>query len=212
MAHYTVLGAGRLGGTLAKRLASLGHDIHVIVPKPEDAKYQELAALDGISIGSAGTESISGDLTFIATPWEATEEALRKLNLTEGQIIVDCTNPVSYGATGMTLAIDANTSAAELIKRWLPTAKVVKTLNQVGSDILSDPTALSPTPMMGIACDDDDAKSTVSTLLADIGFNAFDAGGLSNARLLEAFALLWMTQAFASGDPGGFAFGKATRK
>lgn len=212
MANYTVLGAGRLGGTLARRLAELGHDVHVIVPKPDDAKYQELASLDRITLASSGSPNKTSDAMFIATPWEVTEKALDDLNVVDGQIVVDCTNPVSYGATGMNLAIDANTSAAELMQGWLPSAKVVKTLNQVGTDILADPAALSPRPMMGVVSDDGNAKSAVSAVLADLGFDAFDAGGLSNARLLEAFALLWMSQAFASGDPGGFAFGKAARR
>ncbi|MEJ6405132.1 NAD(P)-binding domain-containing protein [Yoonia sp. 2307UL14-13] len=212
MANYIVLGAGRLGGTLARRLAELGHDVHVIVPKPDDAKYQELASLEHITLASSGSPNRTSDAMFVATPWEATESALSDLDLAVGQIVVDCTNPVSYGATGMTLAIDANTSAAELMQGWLPAAKVVKTLNQVGSDILGDPAALSPPPMMGLASDDDDAKSAVSALLNDLGFDAFDAGGLQNAHLLEAFALLWMSQAFSTGDPGGFAFGKAARR
>ncbi|MEL7111419.1 MAG: NAD(P)-binding domain-containing protein [Pseudomonadota bacterium] len=211
MANYTVLGAGRLGGTLARCLAGLGHQIQVVVPTPKDPKYQDLASVEGISMTSSVTPDRVGDLMFVATPWEVTEKALGDYDVPDGQVIVDCTNPVSYGATGMSLVIDANTSAAELIQGWLPATKVVKTLNQVGSDILADPAALAPTPMIGVAADDNAAKSRVSGVLADLGVDAFDAGGLENARLLEAFALLWMSQAFTSGDPGAFAFGKATR-
>lgn len=45
---------------------------------------------------------------------------------------------------------------------------------------------------MLIAGDDDARKPAVAGLVADLGFEAGDAGPLVNSRLLEAHAMLWI--------------------
>lgn len=207
-----VLGGGRLGGTLATRLAELGSAVTVSVPNPQDEKYEALRNTRSITVASSKSALPRAHLTFIATPWEATEDAIASAGDMNGRIVVDCTNPVTYGPSGMALAIDANTSAAEMIRGWLPAdAKVVKAFNQLGSAILAAPDLLSPAPICGVASDDLTAKSEILDLSNKLGFDAIDAGGLANARLLEAYALLWMTQAFSGGDPTTFAFGRAQK-
>ncbi|ABD56400.1 NADPH-dependent F420 reductase [Jannaschia sp. CCS1] len=209
MTDHLILGGGRLGGTLAARLAETGHDVTVRVRTPDADEYDALRGVATvIGVDAAGPDA---ELTFVATPWDATEQAIRALGDMAGRTVIDCTNPVSYGPTGMALSIDANTSAAEMIQAWLPDAHLVKAFNQVGSGILGAPSALSPAPLMGVAGDVATAKETVIALVRDLGFDPFDAGVLSNARLLEAQALLWMSQAFSGGDPSGFAFARAQK-
>jgi predicted dinucleotide-binding enzyme len=42
-------------------------------------------------------------------------------------------------------------------------------------------------------------------LLADLGFEALDAGGLRQARILEPLALVWINQAVARGKGRNWA-------
>ena len=44
-------------------------------------------------------------------------------------------------------------------------------------------------------------------LVRDLGFEAVDAGPLKSARLLEPYAMLWITLAMKQGFPRNFAFG-----
>ena len=54
-------------------------------------------------------------------------------------------------------------------------------------------------------CGDDlDSKATVHALAAQIGFDPFDLGPLTKAKLLENFALLWISIAIKHGRE--FAF------
>ena len=46
--------------------------------------------------------------------------------------------------------------------------------------------------------DDKNAKAVVAQLSQDIGFDPVDSGPLSNARLLEPLAVLWMQLAFST--------------
>jgi predicted dinucleotide-binding enzyme len=50
-----------------------------------------------------------------------------------------------------------------------------------------------------VAADDADAKKSVMNLAQRIGFDAVDAGPLSNARLLEPLALLNIRLGYALG-------------
>lgn len=211
MSKFTIVGAGRLGGALGRAFAAHGHSIHFQIPNPDDEKYASLAILPGATVTTSGPPQDNTDMMFIATPWDVTLGAVATLGDLRGRILVDCTNPATYGATGMTRAIDGNTSAAQMIAAQAPDATVVKCFNQVGAPAIEAIAALNPAPVMGVAGDDADAKAMVSVLAAEIGFDPFDAGGLGNAYLLEALALLWMGQAFPSGDPAGFAFGRSAR-
>ena len=57
-----------------------------------------------------------------------------------------------------------------------------------------------------LSLDDADAKGAVHTLATDLGFDAQDAGPFTQARLLEPFALLWISLAFTRGYGREFAF------
>jgi predicted dinucleotide-binding enzyme len=55
-------------------------------------------------------------------------------------------------------------------------------------------------------CDDEAVKPTVLGLAADVGFDAVDAGKLVNARLLEPWAMLWISLAFRGSVGRDFGF------
>jgi 8-hydroxy-5-deazaflavin:NADPH oxidoreductase len=55
-------------------------------------------------------------------------------------------------------------------------------------------------------CDDAAAKQTGKSLAAKLGFDAQDAGPLRQARLLERFALRWVSLAYGQGYGRDFDF------
>ena len=76
------------------------------------------------------------------------------------------------------LLIGHTTSGAEVLQGWLPGARVVKTLNQVGSEIMARNDHLPQRPVQFVAGDDAAAKGVAMGLLADLGFQPLDAGDL----------------------------------
>lgn len=46
---------------------------------------------------------------------------------------------------------------------------------------------------------DKEAKQKVAGLAAELGFEALDAGPLTQARVLEPFAMLWISLAYFAG-------------
>ena len=82
----------------------------------------------------------------------------------------------------------------------------MKAFNTIGAENMLNPQFGSMIASMLICGDDPGAKSIVSKLAEEIGFEAIDAGPLSNARLLEPFALLWIYLAVKQGLGRNIAF------
>src|SRR5262249_41941214 len=72
-------------------------------------------------------------------------------------------------------------------------------------------TAICRTPITQKAGPDGKGKQTVMQLVTDVGFDAVNAGDLTQARLLEPLAMLWIKLAFAKGFGVDCAFVLARR-
>jgi predicted dinucleotide-binding enzyme len=129
-----------------------------------------------------------------------------ELGALAGKILIDATNSVARTNHGPDLALGFTDSAAEALARLVPQARVIKSLNQVGAEVMEDTSGLAHPPVIFMASDDEDAKRVVGTLLADLGFEPLDAGPLHRARLLEPLAMTWFNQALLRGHGRNWAF------
>jgi predicted dinucleotide-binding enzyme len=199
--RITVIGAGNVGRALGQVWAKHGHDVRFGVRNPADAKYGELGA-----VATAGEAAANAEVIVIATPWPATEAAIRGLGDLAGKTVIDCTNPLGMGADGLSLVLGHTTSAGELVAEWAKGAAVFKAFNSTGASNMDDLSGYRIPPAMFAAGDDAARKPTVMGLVREIGFQAIDAGPLKNARLLEPLAMLWIDQALYRGAGRDFAF------
>jgi predicted dinucleotide-binding enzyme len=202
-----IIGAGNVGGTLGKAWAKKGHQVLFGVPRPQDKKVQDLLQAAGpkARAGSPAEAAAFGEVVVFATPWAATEAAVRSAGNLAGKIVIDCTNPLAADLSG--LEIGHTTSAAEKVADWAKGAMVFKAFNATGFNIMANPVINGIPTVMFICGDDEGAKSVVLQLASDVGFDAVDAGKLTQARLLEPWALLWISLAFkgTAGRDFGFA-------
>ncbi len=114
----------------------------------------------------------------------------------------------------MELTLGFSTSGAEHVANWAAGARVVKAFNTYGWENFADaryPNAAGLRPVMFTAGDDAAAKATVAGLAAEIGFEAFDAGGLRAARELEPLALVWIRAAMSGARSANFTWARLTR-
>lgn len=205
--RIAVIGAGNVGGALGKLWASKAHEIVFGVRNPHDLKLQELIKAAGGKARAASVKDAAsfGEVVVLATPWPATEEAIKSAGTLAGKILIDCINPLASDLSG--LVIGTNNSAAEEVARWARGAKVVKAFNTIGAANFENPRFGSENASMFICGDDAAAKSTVAKLAAELGFDVVDTGPLIAARWLEPLAMLWIHLAFKQGlGPTGHAF------
>ena len=71
---------------------------------------------------------------------------------------------------------------------------------------MADPIYAADRNTMFYCGDDARAKQTAAQLAADLDFDPVDAGPLTQARLLEPLALLWITLALKQGQGINIAF------
>lgn len=204
--QIAIIGTGNVGAAIARGLAGKGFAVTFGTRDPSAPKMVALAAATGAGAATPQAAAASADVILLALPWQAAEAALRDLGDLSGKVVVDCMNPITRGPQGPALAIGHDRSGGEIVQGWLPRARVVKTLNQVGAEIMADTGRLSHPPVMFMAGDDAAAKETVARLLTALGFEALDAGDLTKARLLEPFGMVWINQALARGMGRDWAF------
>jgi hypothetical protein len=209
-----VIGAGNVGGALGTNWAkNARHDIIFGVRDPKAEKTQSLLGRIGAKAKAASPAEAgsSADVIVLATPWPATEAAIRSMGNLKGKIVLDATNPLTRGPDGIALEIGHSISAGEKVQGWAAGASVFKTLNITGFGNMANPVFNGVKSVMFVAGDDVGAKPKVMTLVGDLGFEVIDAGPLRNARLLEAHAMLWIDLALARGQGRDFAFGMLRR-
>ena len=198
-----IIGSGNVGGALGRRWAKNGHQVIFGGRDPEATDLKQLAAESGGTAASLADAARDGDVLLLATPWEPTEQIVKSLGNVSGKVLIDATNPLA-GLSGLTLG--TTTSAAEQVASWAPGAKVVKAFNTVGANIMADPSFAAGKVVLFYCGDDAEAKATVKPFIDELGFEAVDAGPLTQARLLEPFALLWISLAYAQKLGRDFAF------
>ncbi len=204
--NIAIIGSGNVGGTLGTRWAQGGHQVVFVSRNPASPEMKELIGRAGphARAASAAEAAAASHVVLFATPWEATEAAIASAGDLAGKIVIDATNPLYSDLSG--LSVGTTTSAAEKVHLLATGAKVVKAFNTIGYNIMADPRFGGDKAAMFYCGDHADAKQVVKQLATELGFNALDAGPLTQARVLEPFALLWISLAYQAGFGREIAF------
>ena len=119
-ATIAVIGTGRVGSALGPQFARLGHPVIYGSRDPGRAEVEALVAKTGAGATAATpAEAVrQAAIVVIATPWSATEQTVRSLELA-GKLVVDVTNPFRAGTDGL-MEVVVSSSGGELVQSWAP--------------------------------------------------------------------------------------------
>jgi hypothetical protein len=199
MTNIAIVGAGNVGGALARLWTKAGHAVSVAVREGSSSKQ-----IPGVGTGPAKQIAGAAEIIVLAVPWPAVKDALASCGDLSGKVVVDSTNPMLPKLEG--LEFGGTTSAAEKLLELAPRARLVKAFNTIGAGLLGDAT-FDGLKADGYYCGDDEAaKAAVVPLIEATGLRPFDAGPLRNARYLEAMAALWIDLAVIRGRGPTFGF------
>lgn len=167
--RIAIIGGGRAGSALEKGITRAKWPARIA---PKDAEGQRTLVREST-------------IAVLAIPFEARRDVADKLgDVLDGKIVIDVTNPLTF--PGPVYSFEGPDSGAEELQRWLPRARVVKGFNTVFSNAMSDARVGGSAQTSAFAASDDAAaRDLVLRLMRDMGFDAVDAGPLSNARSLE---------------------------
>ena len=203
-----VVGAGNVGKALGSGWAGKGHAVVYGVRDPGSPKLADIdrARTPVLSVAQAAAEA---DVVVLATPWAATQDAVAACGSLAGKVVLDTTNPISAGFSGMDRP--EGKSGGELVAGWAVGAKVVKVFNTTGFNNMANPVYGDARSMMLYCGEDAGAKDVARQLCADLGFDPVDAGPMENARYTEALAWVWIWLAIKGGQGRDMAFTMAKR-
>jgi NADPH-dependent F420 reductase len=192
--RVAVIGAGAMGSALARRLAAAGHSV-VIGSRDGDRARTVAAELGATPAESCEDAAAQAEVVVLTVPWRAVRNLVPSLPL-DGKILVDATNPylddTFDGGDAMWSTREefpTGGSGAATIQALAPGARVVKAWNHVWARA-ADRGLGEARPAVFLCGDDPDARAVVADLARETGYDPHDAGGLDQARWLEALTPL----------------------
>ena len=178
-----IIGTGNMGTELAATLASSGHEVSIGARDlVKAAALADEVGHDAIGGGIAAAAKLA-DVVILALPFGAAADAIKQAGDLADKVLVDISNPISPDYKE--LVIGHTTSAAEEIQKLAPQARVIKAFNTIFAQLLAPESRTGKILQVFVAGDDAAAKASVSELAKSVGFEAVDAGPLTNSRYLE---------------------------
>jgi 8-hydroxy-5-deazaflavin:NADPH oxidoreductase len=179
-----IVGAGRIGGNVARQAARVGHDVQLSFSR-DPAKLEKMASeLGGRATGGSPQETVAfAELLVFAVPWDVIPDALEQAGDLGGRIVVDTTNQFGSGP----MPVDGQTAAAFNAAR-MPGARYVKSFNTLTSGFQEQVAGRTGDRrvVQWICGDDDEAKWIVADLIEEMGYMPVDLGGTDDCRVMEA--------------------------
>jgi hypothetical protein len=179
-----IIGAGNMGGTLARRLVALGHDVSVANSRGPET-LRELATETGAVPVSVTEIARDADVLIVAIPERNVPDLPRGIldSLPDGAVVIDSGNYAPKQRDGRIEELEDGVVESRWVEANLG-HPVVKAFNNVRPPSLLNLGKPDGTPgrvALPVAGDDASAKAIVIELMDHLGFDGIDAGGLDES-------------------------------
>lgn len=181
-----IVGAGRIGGALAKLFVDAGHEVAVSNSRGPSSLHEFVMKLGPQAHAMSVDDASSyGDVVILAVPFRE-PHALPHIERVAGKIVVDAMN--AYSENGEPMDLGDKTSSEITLDRLLG-SRLVKAFNTIYYRRLENDgrpeKPLDDREAIFVAGDDAEAKHIVMQLIEDIGFAPVDTGGLREGGQLQ---------------------------
>jgi predicted dinucleotide-binding enzyme len=179
--HVGIIGAGRIGGNVARRLTLAGHDVTVSFAR-DQAKLAAFAAEIGATVDQP-SGAAAAEVVVLSVPWGVIDTALAAAGPLAGRIVIDTTN--QFGPGGV---LDLGRTAARHNADRMPGARYTKCFNTLTAGFQAQAATRSGDArvVQWICGDDPEAKAVVGQLVEDAGYVPVDLGGIDACAVMEA--------------------------
>lgn len=179
-----IIGAGHIGGTLARRFSALGHQVSVANSRGPET-LSRLANETGAKAVSVGEAARAGEVVVVTIPMKNIPELPRDVfkGTLGGMVVIDTCNYYPRQRDGRIAAIEEGMLESRWVEQQLG-HPVIKAFNNIYAQHLLElgkPVGTPARIALPVAGDDAIAKSLVMGLVDQLGFDAVDAGGLDES-------------------------------
>jgi len=197
--NIAVIGAGNIGGTLARKWRAAGHQIVIGARDPAREEVQQLAAELGDPARATTIDAAvqSADVVLFAVPGSAMSDTVRPLGAAlNGKLVIDATNNV-----GAEVA-----NAVAIIAAAAPQADIFRAFNIYGFENFAEPELSGVQADLFFAGPDGEARARAEQLIGDVGLRPVWLGGPDHAGMVDQFLRIWFALVFEQGHSRRLAF------
>jgi len=178
-----IIGAGHIGGTLARLWVAAGHEVMLSSRHPDELRPLAKQLGPKAHVGTPKEAASFGDVVLVSVPYKALPELGRDLKAElAGKIVLDTCNP--YPGRDGDMANEARKKGTGVASpEFLPGTRLVRAFNAINAGSLASEAHRKP-PLVGIplAGDAAEALSVAQRLVTDAGFDPVVVGGLARAK------------------------------
>ena len=186
MTRIAIVGAGRIGGNLARLYASAGHDVTVSFARDKD-KLAALAAQVGATTGDPAPAAVQAEVVVISVPWAVVDTAIEQAGgpgALAGKLVIDTTNQFGRTGGGFGVLDLGESSAAAVNAAKAPQAIWVKAFNTLTAGFQASSAGRTGPDRVVVfyATDHDEAVPRAERLINDAGFDPIRTGTLARTE------------------------------
>ena len=186
MTRIAIVGAGRIGGNLARLYAAAGHDVTVSFARDQD-KLSALAAQIGAAAADPARAVAQAEVVVISVPWGVVDTAIEQAGgpgALAGKLVIDTTNQFGRTASGFGVLDLGDSSAAALNSAKAPQATWAKAFNTLTAGFQASSAGRTGPDRVVVfyATDHDDAAPEAERLINDAGFDPVRTGTLARTE------------------------------
>ncbi len=179
-----IIGAGNIGGALARRFRAAGHDVDVANSRGPET-LADLARETGAKAVTVEEAAREKDVVVITIPQPKVAELPKNLfaNARPGLAVIDTGNYYPRERDGKIEGIESELTESAWVERQIG-HPVVKVFNSIYAEHLQNNGKPAGTPgriALAVAGDVAAAKAKVMKLVDEIGFDAVDAGSIAES-------------------------------
>jgi hypothetical protein len=181
-----IIGAGHIGGNLARLWVKAGHEVLLSSRHPEELKSLAASLGPKARVGTPQQAAAFADVVLISVPYGAMPQIGHDLSRElAGKIVLDTGNP--YPGRDGDMAVEARREGTGVASaRYLPGVRLVRAFNAINyMDLASDAHRSGQPVAIPLAGDDPEALRVAQQLVRDAGFEPVVVGALASARRFD---------------------------
>ena len=179
-----IIGAGNIGGTLARHLVKLGHQVSIANSRGPES-LTTFAAEIGARAVSVIEAAKAGEIVILSIPTKAVADLPKQIfaDVPRNVVVIDTGNYFPELRDGRIDAIERGMLDSQWVAQQIG-HPVVKAFNNILATSLLEkgaPKGKAGRIALSVAGDSSEGKATVLRLIDELGFDPIDGGSLDNS-------------------------------
>jgi hypothetical protein len=187
MTTIGIIGAGHIGSQIARLAVAHGYSVVISNSRGPETLSGLIAELGPRARAATPADAArSGEIVVVTIPLKNYRTV--PVEPLAGKLVIDTNNYYPARDGHLPELDNESTTSAELLQAHLPTSKVVKGFNHIQAAALTtdgQPAGTKNRRALVIAGDDREAKTIVSRLIDQFGFDTIDAGPLKESWRIQ---------------------------